>query len=147
MQNRSYALDWQLQNCGLKSDFFISIHTHYSTAYTAYYKYYAPYNKKYNPHICIQHNAYRNIENCIDRAKHKAVQQTFFPARRVARKAEAKAETPPITAAAVPSIGSDGKKPSFKIIKAQTAISTAENSTENRRPKNSFLKFSIEKAP
>ena len=62
-------------------------------------------------------------------------------------KAEAKTETPPITAAAVPSIGSDGKKPSFKIIKAQTAISTAENSTENRRPKNSFLKFSIEKAP
>ena len=64
-----------------------------------------------------------------------------------ARKAEAKTETPPITAAAVPSIGPDGKKPSFKIIKAQTAISTAENSTENRRPKNSFLKFSIEKAP
>ena len=86
MQNRSYALDWQLQNYGLKSDFFISIHTHYSTAYAAYHKYYAPYNKKYNPHICIQHNAYRNIENCIERAKHKAVQQAFFP--REARRKE-----------------------------------------------------------
>ena len=86
MQNRSYALDLQLQNYGLKSDFFISIHTHYSTAYAAYYKYYAPYNKKYNPHICIQHNAYRNIENCIERAKHKAVQQAFFP--REARRKE-----------------------------------------------------------
>ena len=54
-------------------------------------------------------------------------------------------ETPDVKTFQV--VGPDGKKPSFKIIKAQTAISTAENSTENRRPKNSFLKFSIEKAP
>ncbi|WP_417401620.1 hypothetical protein, partial [Hominenteromicrobium sp.] len=37
-----------------------------------YFIFFRPQNKKYNPHICIQHNAYRNIENCIERAKHKA---------------------------------------------------------------------------
>ena len=84
---KSFLCSWLAATIhGLKSDFFISIHTHYSTAYAAYYKYYAPYNKKCNPHICIQHNAYRNIENCIERAKHKAVQQAFFP--REARRKE-----------------------------------------------------------
>ena len=84
--NQPHAFYSSLLNCGLKSDFFISVHAHHSTAYAAYYKYYAPYNKKCNPHICIQHNAYRNIENCIERTKHKAVQQAFFP--REARRKE-----------------------------------------------------------
>ena len=48
-------------NFGLKSDFFVLIHTNYAAAYTAYYKYYGAYNHGQALYICIDHNADRNI--------------------------------------------------------------------------------------